>query len=48
MMSLIHGIQKIIQMNVCAKQKQIPDIENKLVVTKLEWKGGRGKLRVWD
>ena len=39
MKSLIYGIEKIIQMNVYAKQKQTWDIENKLVLPKDRGKG---------
>ena len=31
-----------------AKQKQLTDIENKLVVTSGKRAGGRGKREVWD
>ena len=40
MISLICEIQKIIQVNLFAKQKHTQDIENKLMVTKGE--EGRG------
>lgn len=34
----------------CIQQNKnrIADIENKLVLTTEEWKGGRGKIGVWD
>ena len=47
MISLISGIQNMIQMNLFTKQKQLTDVE-KLMITKGEKGGGRDKLGVWD
>ena len=49
MISLICGIQKIIQMNLFTKQKQTHRCKKKTpMVTKGERGGGRDKLGVWD
>ena len=47
MISLISGIQNMIQMNLFTKQKQLTDVE-KLMITKGEKGWGRDKLGVWD
>ena len=44
MISLICGIQKMMQMNLFTKQKQTHRIENKLMVTK----GERGGVIDWE
>ena len=45
--SLIAGTGKQKNINLFTKQKQTPDIENKLMITKEEREGG-DKLEAWD
>ena len=48
MISLICGIQKIIQMNLHTKRNRLTETESKLMVTKEKREGRRDKLGVWD
>ena len=48
MISLMYGIEKIIQMNLCTKQKQTHKHRKQTYGYQRGKGGGRDKLGVWD